>query len=110
MENNNLPFLDYFLEKKTAKRDDTFFYHAKLIKVLLLSTYKENDDKSGRQHNTKQNFNISIAKLKVFDIETMKNLLGEDDNFRIRLEGVDELSSPQKKDLNLIKPKKYQQA
>lgn len=53
--------------------------------------------------NTKQNFNISIAKLKVFDIENLKNLLGEDDNFKLKQE-IDEIFSPQKNDFTSLIP------
>ncbi|EAR98945.2 MIR domain protein (macronuclear) [Tetrahymena thermophila SB210] len=110
-DNNEISFIDYFLQKKTAKKDDTFFYHAKLLNMLLQTTYTQViDDKQTilNSLNTKQNFNISIAKLKQIDSQFLKDWLIENDNFLKEVAEIPEedenniLSAPNKHENILI--------
>ena len=85
MTDLDLSFIEYTIKNKTFIRDDTFLYHAKLLQILLQTTFIEVvDDSDPFQTVSKQAFNISIAKLKAIDASFLKDQLVELDNFKAR--------------------------
>ena len=106
MTDQDLSFIEYTIKQKTFVRDDTFLYHAKLLKMLLQTTFIEVvDDSDPFQTVSKQTFNISIAKLKAIDPTFLKDQLVELDNFKARPSSYNNnnnsMDSPQPQDYQL---------